>query len=507
MVKKIWKVLFTLVLLISIDNSGLFVERALATEEGNTARVTLHKRVYETTPESKENTGEEDPNFGGEPLAGAEFTAYDVTETYHELIKSETTGTITEKQKAVMAKIQEAYSPTVPEEAIKVQGPIVTDDDGMAIFSDLALKEGKTDKVYVFVETKTPWQTSITEKSVPLVLAMPIYKADGTQNFDIHLYPKNVEMTDEKLFDNKNDVPKGATVSINGKEYYNVTTGDILDFELHLNIPIDIEKRTYTFADTPTDHFAYEKGSLFIAGLEAEDYVMEETELGFKVTLNTERKNVQALAGKTMVVTYQMKLTTEVLPDELENNQATVTIDGENRPSLETHLKTDPDEPEVVFGTGGKKFVKENAQTGEKLPGAEFIVKNETGEFAKFLADKNTKGEYVFERWVTTEEEASRIASNDNGSIAIIGLTNGTYSLKEVKTPSEKYVLLKSEISFVVQHGTYGDIEKIVTVENTPKGLLPSTGGSGIYIFLVVGASLMLGTYLWYRKSNQKSAK
>ena len=38
-------------------------------------------------------------------------------------------------------------------------------------------------------------------------------------------------------------------------------------------------------------------------------------------------------------------------------------------------------------------------------------------------------------------------------------------------------------------------------MKNIKKGLLPSTGGNGIYMFLVAGSVLMVGALVWYRRT------
>ncbi|MGV7366308.1 prealbumin-like fold domain-containing protein, partial [Mycobacterium kansasii] len=69
----------------------------------------------------------------------------------------------------------------------------------------------------------------------------------------------------------------------------------------------------------------------------------------------------------------------------------------------------------------------------------------------------NSKGEYVFDKWVTSEAEASKVVSDTNGSIKIIGLENGEYILNETKAPSSNYILLEDgTIKFTVTHGKYG---------------------------------------------------
>ncbi|MGD1370803.1 pilin N-terminal domain-containing protein, partial [Enterococcus faecium] len=49
-----------------------------------------------------------------------------------------------------------------------------TDANGQTTFEGLALKDGDKDKVYMFVETSTPGNVSVTTKAAPIVLAMPI---------------------------------------------------------------------------------------------------------------------------------------------------------------------------------------------------------------------------------------------------------------------------------------------------------------------------------------------
>ena len=58
-------------------------------------------------------------------------------------------------------------------------------------------------------------------------------------------------------------------------------------------------------------------------------------------------------------------------------------------------------------------------------------------------------------------------------------------------------------IEFTVEHGKYATSE--LEVKNTPKGLLPSTGGSGIYAFLIIGAGMMVGAYIWFKKSREQA--
>ncbi|MCS6723540.1 hypothetical protein NOM68_18585, partial [Proteus mirabilis] len=67
----------------------------------------------------------------------------------------------------------------------------------------------------------------------------------------------------------------------------------------------------------------------------------------------------------------------------------------------------DPTDPPVKFGTGGRKFVKTDAQSGNTLQGAEFIVK-QGNNFAIFTTNATT-GEYVFAEWTTDKAKGTKI--------------------------------------------------------------------------------------------------
>lgn len=513
-----------------------------AAEVATTADVTLHKLIYTDNRGTKENTGSEDASFTGEPLDGAEFTVYDVTAQY----KGLRSGDNPLSPADAIAKLQKEY---VANETNKVIAG-TTSNGGLVTFSDLALKaaDGKTDQVYLFLETKTPNTVSVTQKSAPIVLGMPIYKLDAegkstdTLNTDIHLYPKNETRYDTKEFINVGNQFEWDKNG-DGTDYVNVSTGDVLDFNVTLNIPADIDQKdTYTLTDTPSDNLKYVTDSLglyFDGGLVKDvDYTLTEKGNGFELSLKTQSNKVQALAGKAIVVGYQMTLTADVKPELLEENKAIVKINNETVTEMVTHQKPtdpedptdpkdpedpnkptdpkdpddpekptdpndpDPEDPPVKFGTGGRKFIKTDAQSGEALEGAEFVVK-QGANYAIFTTHKPT-GEYVFAEWTTDKAKATTLISNKEGKFAVKGLTNGDYALEETKAPTG-YALLTDVYNFTVVHGKYEDTSFLETVKNTPKGLLPATGGKGIYAFIAVGTAMMAIAYVWFSKSRKQA--
>lgn len=482
-------------LLVTTIFTGLFTTQVSANT--NSVDVTLHKRQYAEMPNPKiPNTGAE-MDFGGTPLEGAEFTVYDVTDKYHAEMKLQGAT-----QASVNTIIQGLYTPFAPENSVGVSK--TTDVDGLAKFENLVVRETdgeKRFKVYVFVETKTPSSISVTEKSAPMVIAMPIYKMDDTGKHTdvllphVHLYPKNVTVEDQKEFKNAGIFD---SIVVNEKKHFNVPTGATLEFEVTLNIPADIAKNTeYSLTDIPTAGLEYIDKSINVGNLKlGTDYTITPSGGGFIINFTIGEKAIalNALAGKPLIVTYNMKLTAEVTPDSLYENKAVVSVNTTPR----DEMKTGPEDPK--FYTGGHKFIKKDAQTNNVLAGAKFKVGNAAGtQFAEFTT--NSKGEHAFVKW-TTEALATEIASNEKGELFVIGLLKGDYILKETAAPSEKYVLIVGDIAFTVKDG-YAT-QTVQTILNHAKGLLPSTGGNGIYGFLVVGGLMMAGSLIWFKRSNRK---
>lgn len=473
-----------------------------------TADVTLHKVVFEDELPSNliQNTGEEMDDFenlGGEPLEGATFVVYDVTEQYYAYIEGPPAMT----PEAALGRIETDAMHGAPSYGTQVGSEQVTDADGKVVFAGLPLEKtiGETgntrtvDSVYLFIETDAP--ADIKQRAMPIALAMPIYKLDAKGeptdelNTDIHLYPKNVSKDDTKDITGDFEV-----LDINGVPHYNVEIGAEIPYRITLTLPEYLEDLdSFTLTDTPSAGLVFINDTLTITSgsvtlVAGTDYTLTPAanDRGFTIVFNLTSETLLDLAGEEIYVDYKMKLTEDIDPEDIFDNTATLKVDNQT------------DEipgPPVV--TGGHRFVKTNAHTGEELKGAKFIVQNEAGEYATF--ELNTNKEWAFTGWVTAEAEATDIVSDDNGVFNIIGLVDGTYYLIETQAPSNCYVQLKDEIEFEVEHGKYNESNLVTNVKNTPKGRLPLTGGPGILIFLAVGLALMISAVVWNKKTKKQA--
>ena len=488
--KKIWKIAIAALLIAPLFAGSL---NASAATEGN-VDVTVHKRVFDDNmPEYKENTGLEMPDFGGRALNGAGFTVYDVTAQYHAALVGKT-------QAEAMATVIAEYNDDDTGFTKVGNEQFTADPDGTTKFANLPLYSNDLDAAYLFVETTTPTDPNIIQKAAPFILAMPIYTAmdsTGVLNTDIHVYPKNVTAEDTKVLENAGDFGT-ITLETGGQSYPNVQIGDILNYKLTINVPVDIADLTsFKVKDTPGAGMALAPTpNIVVAGLTVgagNEYTISTAGNILELTFDTAKLAAAGLAGQTLTITYDMVLTVEAIPDTpIKNSATTIQIDGEN----ETEIGITPP-PGVV--TGGKQFIKHDKHTAKALAGAKFKVTNGT-QWAKFIV--NTKGEYAFNGW-GTEAQATEVVAGTDGVFKVIGLTAGNYELKETVAPNG-YVLLADNVSFTVVANGYGSTDTLrQTVNNVPKGLLPSTGGTGIYAFLIIGSMMMAGAYFWFKRSKE----
>ncbi|WGN88925.1 VWA domain-containing protein [Ligilactobacillus faecis] len=132
-----------------------------------------------------------------------------------------------------------------------------------------------------------------------------------------------------------------------------------------------------------------------------------------------------------------------------------------------------------------------------KLKDTDLTIKKVTGFLQKPLAGAEFK---------VTDKDGKEYQVTDEGEgiFKVTGLAPGEYTIEETKAP-EGYVKLTEALKFTisadgkVEGGNFtltntGNNTLEVTVKNHAAGILPETGGNGIYIYLLVGASLMLLT-------------
>ena len=210
-------------------------------------------------------------------------------------------------------------------------------------------------------------------------------------------------------------------------------------------------------------------------------------------------------------------------------------------------ISTKPEE--VVTYVYGIGLLKDDIATRENLAGAKFrIYKDADCTEPVFVIPTNIDGVYIVDSYGTTAEDISGImqqttrelyeayleaylkdengntidqnnlvVSQENGKLAILGLKEGSYYLKEVEAPAGYNALtqpiefkagedIRSFIIFADKDGHVADIQQTdgvhheisyalthTVVHNSKGVVLPSTGGEGTFWLITIGTLMAIG--------------
>lgn len=285
----------------------------------------------------------------------------------------------------------------------------------------------------------------------------------------------------------------------------NAEVGQLVEFTITGMVPDTTGYSTYTYQieDTMT------------AGLELDSTVAEfSVKFGEEIinvepvyedngfTLTFDMVNYQDYVGQVITVTYKVRVTEEAVNSNTTMNRATLTYS--NDPKTDSTFTTP--EIEVKVYSSEINVIKVDATNDEiRLAGASFVVKNELGLYYQALDGEGTvitntisTGDVADVNWVEDMESATLLVTDEKGIVTFEGVENGTYYLVEVEAPEgynklDKPVMVK--VGYSDDEGTnLGNVavSHDEVVENNSGIALPSTGGIGTIIFIIIGSLLML---------------
>jgi len=267
--------------------------------------------------------------------------------------------------------------------------------------------------------------------------------------------------------------------------------------------------------DLATSEFTIKIGEITI-NQENYDYtlVQPENTNGFKLTFDM--TNYQMYVDQTITITYKATTTEAAVANNDVHNKATLTYS--NNPKDLEETETTPENEVPVYSSAIQliKVDKSSLNNGEytiKLAGAEFIlsktIKDETtgkditvyyqaidAEGNPITRTATTEG-VVKVNWVSDESEATILVTEEDGIAIFKGIENGVYQLIEIKAP-EGYNKLTKPVEIKVGYNEEGtNIEQLsitesTTIENSTGTELPSTGGIGTKLFIVIGGLLTI---------------
>ena len=264
---------------------------------------------------------------------------------------------------------------------------------------------------------------------------------------------------------------------------------------------------TYQVTDTMTEGLTYNKDvKVTIGGTDVTAAAtITNSENGFVASVNM--MHYQDQIDKPVVITYTATVNEKAIQSDKETN--TATLKYSNDPANKDSFKESSVKVEVFsFNIVINKYATGNENT--KLEGAKFVLKNNDGKYYK--CDTATKAV----SWVDDKSAATEVSTDANGAARFDGLQAGTYSRDETVAPAG-YNQLTKDITIVLDKNGSATIDGAASapgadhslttgVANSTGTVLPETGGTGIVIFVALGALAVIcsGVFLVTNKRMSK---
>lgn len=309
--------------------------------------------------------------------------------------------------------------------------------------------------------------------------------------------------------------------------------GDDVEFRITTTIPSEVQyydKYTYTIHDQLSEGFDlpdnaecffYDKNGTKLTSVTFTPVINKnQTDNSFVIQFNIKDLLAQNPDIAKIETYYSAKLNgnakvADKATNSTDNNPNTAYLTYSNNPKDESG-KEDGRTPDSkvydwTFTLVGNKI---DGQTGGRLAGAQFQLKDENGNVLNLVAT-DTKNVYR----IATDSDTDTIdtiTTDEEGIFYIKGIDDSVkYTLVEAKAPDEYNKASDTEFwlntkdgndigyskdggtlnRLQIAKGDYSDKDADVglTIENNKGGKLPSTGGIGTQIFYGVGGAIVVG--------------
>lgn len=264
---------------------------------------------------------------------------------------------------------------------------------------------------------------------------------------------------------------------------------------------------TYQVTDTMTEGLTFNNDvTVTIGGVDVTSAAtITNNGNGFVASVNM--MHYQDQIDAPVVITYTATVNEKAIQSDKETN--TATLKYSDNPADKDSFKESSVEVNVFsFNIVINKYAKGNENT--KLEGAKFVLKNAENKYYKY--DAATKAV----SWVDDKSAATEVSTDANGAARFDGLQAGTYSLEETVAPAG-YNQLTKDITIVLDKNGSATIDGAASapgadhslttgVANSTGTVLPETGGTGIVIFVALGALAVIcsGVFLVTNKRMSK---
>ena len=403
--------------------------------------------------------------------------------TYAETADSKLTLTQKAGETTYVVEFQDGFSAPKFAEYLKdktntkTSGVVLTVSSGKATASNLDLG-------YYFVKTATGALCNLT-----------------TTKPEAKIYDKNIGPEIEKTQKDDNS---------------QVITGDVqlgqkINYEITGKVPSTTGYETYTYkiTDTMSEGLTFNKDvKVSIDGTDVTNetgvtinYTPDDTNAtGFELTIPV--KDYQDKIGATISVKYTATVNKNAVAEVSKN---TAKLEYSNKPGTNETGTTTPVEKKVYTA----KIVVDKVEkgTGTKLANAEFVLYKKDTATNAVTYYKLTTTAGINEakvEWVDNATDATVLKTDDNGAAEFIGLSDGTYYLKETKAP-DGYNVLTADVEITIA-GNENDTTTLThtqKVENNKGALLPETGGMGTIGLTALAVAVVACALFLPKKKNR----
>lgn len=213
--------------------------------------------------------------------------------------------------------------------------------------------------------------------------------------------------------------------------------------------------------------------------------------------LKFDMTNYQQYKGQEITITYQAVVNDAAIATLTENN---LTLTYSNDPQFPSQTTTTP--PEIVQVYTSKIVIDkyDGKDNTKKLKDAEFVLIKKAGNtevYYKYTAATSSTDAKV--EWVSNIANATVVVTDAKGEGEFKGLEDGTYYLRETKSPAG-YNLLPDDQEVIVNHTTSAGkpvgVSVPAEVANNSGVVLPTTGGAGTTLLIILGSVLFMATIL-----------
>lgn len=468
-------------------------------EAGHAGSVTVHKylrNTQSTTPGTGEELSSSDlVGFGTKAGAGIEFTLSFITCDVDE--------------------------DTTVDDVLSYLGTSITyatDANGEITWDNAT--DGIVTGYYLLVEEAATTPDGYTPME-PAIIAVPYALGDNAWNYDIHVYPKNIN--EKELQKDIVDKELGYSVGdeITWKFSSIVQTSKIYAYDEATGTEA---YGTYTITDVLDSRLTY-TGTTSVTGTGGRSDVALDVDDDYTITKETDSDGIVALIWE--LTETGIKKLAEVGANTLEIE---FTTDINER--AYTAGTTEIDNGGILDWDGGDASSDSSSYTIEDddkpvadLYNIEIIKTDSKGSYLAGAAFKIalSKQDAIDEKFLQNEDGTdATVTTNENGYAMFAGLPVDTtadtdFWLVEDSAP-EGYVRIDTPIKVTIKNitGTTDALKlsaEITIINYKPgdpdipsKWNLPLTGGIGTTIFYVVGAVLMFGAVVLYVRSKKIKA-